>query len=451
MNIVIVGLGKYGTLLTGHLAKENHDIIVIDTNAKVIEDVVNQFDVKGYVGNGASYLTQEEAGINKFDLLIATTSTDEINILTCLVAKKIGIKQTIARIRNPEYALQAQMMQNELGISMTINPDYNAALEIFRTIRFPSALTVESFANGKVDLVEVKVEKDSLVAGKSLIEIKEKYQTQVLFCAVVREDEVFIPRGDFILQEGDYVYITVSARQTNASFKKLKMFKQKPKSAMIVGGGKITYYLTQMLLDSGVSVKIIDRDYSRCLALAEAFPKALVLNGDATNPNFLLSEGIKETDALVTLTGQDETNIIVSTFAKDSGCKKVITKISNGTYDLILEKTGLESVVEPKELFANNIIRYVRGMQSSRGSEFKTLYRLVDNKVEASEFFISKEAKYTSIPLKDLKIKKNVLLASIIRKNQVIIPSGLDTLEPLDSVIIVSTDFVVKDIKDILG
>lgn len=451
MNIAIVGLGKYGTLLTSHLVKENHDIIVIDNNPKVIEEVVNQYDVKGFVGNGASYLTQKEAGISRFDLLIATTSTDEVNILTCLVAKKIGIKQTIARIRNPEYSLQAQMMQNELGISMTINPDYNTALEIFRTIRFPSALTVESFANGKVDLVEVKVEKDSLVNGKSLQEVKEKYQAQVLFSAVIRNDEVIIPNGSFILQEGDNVYITVSARETTSSFKKLKMFKQKSKTAMIIGGGKITYYLAQMLIDNGVSIKIIEKDYDRCLALSQAFPKALVLHGDATHHNLLLSEGIGSVDVFVTLTGQDETNIILSTYAKECGCKKVITKITNGSYDLVLEKTGLESVVEPKELFANNIIRYARGMKKSRGSEFKTLYRLVDNKVEASEFFISKKAKYTSIPLKELKIKKNVLLACIIRENKVIIPSGLDTIEPLDSVVIVSSSYVIKDVNDILG
>jgi trk system potassium uptake protein TrkA len=450
MNIVIVGMGKYGTLLTSHLSKENHDIVVVDTNAKVIEEVVNKYDVKGYVGNGASYVTQENAGLNKFDLLIATTSTDEVNILTCLVAKKLGIKQTIARVRNPEYSLQAQMMQNELGISMTINPDYNTALEIFRTIRFPSALTVESFANGKVDLVEIKIEKDSLLNGKSLIEIKEKYKTNLLFCSVVRGEDVFIPNGNFILQEDDYVYITVSARSTTSAFKKLKIFKQKPKTVMIIGGGKISYYLVQLLIDNGIAVKIIEKDYSRRLELSQSFPEALVLNGDATHHELLLSEGVGEMDAFVTLTGQDETNIILSTYAKECGCEKVITKITNGSYDLILEKTGLESVVEPKELFANNIIRYARGMTSSRGSEFKTLYRLVDNKVEASEFFISKPAKYTSVPLKDLKIKKNVLLACIIRKNKVIIPSGLDTIEPLDSVIVVSSDFVIKDVNDIL-
>ena len=229
MNIAIVGLGKYGTLLTSHLAKENHDIIVIDTNPSVVEDVINQYDVKGFVGNGASYLTQEDAGIQKFDLLIATTSTDEVNILTCLVAKKLNIKQTIARIRNPEYALQAQTMQRELGISMTINPDLNTATEIFRSIKFPSALTVESFANGKVDLVEMKIESDSLLAGKTLQEINEKYEAKVLFSAVSRGEEVIIPSGNFELKVGDYVYITVSSRETSNAFKKLKMLKNKAK------------------------------------------------------------------------------------------------------------------------------------------------------------------------------------------------------------------------------
>ena len=450
MNIAIVGLGKYGTLLTSHLAKENHDIIVIDTNASVVEDVINQYDVKGFVGNGASYLTQEEAGINKFDLLIATTSTDEVNILTCLVAKKLNIKQTIARIRNPEYALQAQTMQHELGISMTVNPDLNTATEIFRSIKFPSALTVESFANGKVDLVEMKIENNSLLAGKTLQEINEQYHAKVLFSAVSRGEEVYIPSGNFELKEGDYVYITVSSRESSHAFKQLKMLKNKAKNAIIIGGGKITYYLTQMLIEAGVSVKIIERDKERCKALAESFPKALVLHGEATNHNLLLSEGVSNADVLVAITGQDETNIVVSTFAKEEGCKKVITKITNGSYDMILEKTGLDCVVEPKELFANNVIRYVRGMQQTRGAEFKTLYRLVDNKVEAAEFFISDAAEYTSKPLKELKLKKNVLLAAIRRKNKVIIPSGLDTIEPLDSIIVVTKDLEIKDVRDIL-
>ena len=401
MNIAIVGLGKYGTLLTSHLAKENHDIIVIDTNPSIVEDVINQYDVKGFVGNGASYLTQEDAGIHKFDLLIATTSTDEVNILTCLVAKKLNIKQTIARIRNPEYALQAQTMQRELGISMTINPDLNTATEIFRSIKFPSALTVESFANGKVDLVEMKIESDSLLAGKTLQEINEKYGAKVLFSAVSRGEEVIIPSGNFELKVGDYVYITASSRETSNAFKKLKMLKNKAKTAIIIGGGKITYYLTQMLLEAGIAVKIIEKNKERCKSLAESFPKALVLHGEATNHNLLLSEGLNTADVLVAVTGQDETNIVVSTFAKEEGCKKVITKITNGSYDMILEKTGLECVVEPKELFTtecdilvtdgftgNMVMKTCEGVAKTIGSFLKEEINKTVELCAGSELFV---------------------------------------------------------------
>ena len=450
MNIAIVGLGKYGTLLTEQLAKENHDIVVIDVDPYLVEEVVNQYDVKGFVGNGASYVTQEEAGINKFDILIATTSTDEVNILCCLVAKKLNVKQTIARIRNPEYALQAQIMQNELGITMTINPDNNTALDIIRAIRFPSAISVEDFSNGKVDLVEIKIDKKSNMKGLSLIQINNMFQTQLLVCAVKRNEEIIIPNGNFVIEEGDLAYITVNSKDVASTFKKLNMFKNKIQSAMIIGGGKITYYLASMLLNDGISVKIVDRDRSVCESLAESLPRALILCGDANNQNFLLSEGVDKMDVVITLTGMDETNIIVSSFAKSLGVGKVITKVSNGNYDMILSQIGLDSIVAPKEIFADTIIRYVRGMKDNRSSEFKTLYRLVNNKVEAAEFIVSKPAKYTSICLKDLKIKKNILVACIIRNNKVIIPSGSDTIEPLDSVIIITNDIVIKDLNDIL-
>lgn len=450
MKIVIVGLGKFGITLVEHLVKENHDIVIIDKDPKIIEDMVNQYDVKGYCGNGASYATQTNALIDNSDLLIATTSMDEVNILCCLTAKKIGIKQTIARIRNPEYSLQAQMMRNELGISMTINPDYNTANEIFKTIRFSSAIKVDSFANGKVDLVEIKINSDSPLEGKSLMDIKNKYQVQILVCAVKRKDEVIIPNGNFILQNGDYVYITASNKEMAYAFKKFNIANEKVHSVMIIGGGKLSYYLAKMLLNSGIQVKIIDKDRAICSSLSDLLPEALVLHGDGTNQNFLLEEGLMSTDSLITLTGIDETNILVSTFASSLKCKKVITKVSNNNYDLILNNLGLDSVIDPKELFASNIIRYVRGMQNSRGNEFKTLYRLVNNKVEASEFIISNKTDYTSIPLKDLHLKKNILLASIIRNNKVIIPTGKDTLEPLDTVIIITTNIIIKDVSDIL-
>ncbi len=450
MKIVIAGIGKFGKELTEHLSKENHDIIIIDKNASVIEDVVNQFDVMGYCGNGASYTTQKNVSVGKADLFVATTSTDEVNILSCLVAKKLGVRQTIARIRNPEYALQAQLMTNELGISMTLNPDLDTAREIFRILRFPSALKVESFANGKVDLVEIKIEKDSLLNNKSLIELRYKYEVRILVCAVKRNNEVIIPKGDFILQEGDYVYITAGTKELNTAFRKLKLFKNKLKSTLIIGGGKKTYYLASLLLENGISVKIIEKNKEVCGNLSQLLPNALVIHGDGTNQNLLIEEGIENVDSLITLTGMDETNIIISTFAKNLDCTKVITKVNNTNYDLILNSIGLDSVISPKNIFSSHVIRYARGAKNKRGSEFKTLYRLVGNKVEALEFFISKSTKYTSIPLKDLKIKDNHLLACIIRENKVIIPSGKDTLEPLDSVIIVTTDTLIKDVNDIL-
>ena len=449
MDIVIVGIGKFGKELTGHLAKENHNITIIDNKANVIESVVNQYDVLGLCGNAASYTTQKEAHVDKADLFIATTSSDETNILCCLVAKKLGVKRTIARIRNPEYATQVQLMRNELGISLTLNPDLDTAKEIYRTLRFPSAVRIDSFANGKVDLVETKVTKDSLLCDKSLAEIKEKYKVNMLVCAVRRDNEVTIPNGTFVIQENDYVYICSSDRSKTNSFKKLKLFKNNSKSVIIIGGGRVTYYLAELLIDNGISVKIIDKNEEICKSLSDTLPEALIINGDATNHQLLEEEGIASTDAFVTLTGLDETNIILSSYAKNRSCETVITKVNNPSFDVILNSVGLDSIVSPKEIFTNQIIRYTRGMEKSLDSEFKTLHRLVNEEVEALEFVISKETKYTSIPLKDLRIKKGFLLASIIRANKVIITSGNDTLEPLDSVVIVTTHKSVKDVSEI--
>ena len=452
MNIAIIGLGKFGKELTENLSFAKHNITVVDTKAQIIEEMVNQYDVIGYVGNGASYQTQINASLNKADVLIATTSTDETNILCCLVAKKLGIKHTIARIRNPEYAIQTQFMSEELGIDVTLNPDLDTAHEIFRILRFPSAIKSEAFANGKVDMVEIKIDKDSLLCNKSLVEIAEKYQVRILVCAVKRDNDVFIPKGDFVLQEGDYVYLTCDAKEISKAFRKLKIYKEKLSSAMIVGGGKITYYLASLLLKNGISVKIVEKDKQICKTLSDLFPKAIVLNGDATNQKLLLEEGIESIDSVITLTGMDETNIVISSFAHNLNCDKVITKVNNTNYDLILKNVGLDSVISPKDIFASNILKYVRGMENSskRGSEITTLHRLVNNKVEALEFTIPKQTKYTSIPLKDLSIKSDTLLACIIRNNSVIIPNGKDTIEPLDSVIIITTNTKIKDFSDIL-
>ena len=447
MKIIVIGDGKVGKTIIEHLANEGHDLIVIDNDPKVIEECVNTYDVRGICGNGANYDTQLEAGVDTSDLVIAVTNSDELNILCCLVAKKIGTKQTIARVRNPEYNGQIYHMIDELGLSMVVNPEYDAAHEISRILRFPSAIKIESFAQGKVDLVEIKLDESSPLVGKSLTSIHEKYQITVVICAVLRDDKVYIPRGDFILQPGDEIYITASPLEITKLFKKLNILKEKIKDVIIVGGGKITYYLALQLDKLGIKLKIIEKDYNRCLALSEAFPNAIVIHGDGTNQTLLMDEGLDSTDALVSVTGIDEENIIMSMFANTRHIDKIVTKVNRDIYGNILEIAGLDTIISPRDIAIGNIVRHVRGMETERGSEFRTLYKLVNNRVEALEFYISKDADYLNIPLKDLNINSNTLIASIIRNGQVIIPNGNDVILESDTIIVVST----LQIKDVSG
>ena len=449
MNIIINGAGKIGRSVAEHLSGEGHNITIIDTNAKVVEEVVNEYDVRGVSGNGAVYSVLQEAGADKADLLISVTPSDELNVMCCLVAKRIGTKQTIARVRTPEYASQFYMMREELGLSMAVNPDFDAALEIGRILRFPSAVKVDSFANGKVDLVEIKLDENSPLVGKSLLDLHEKYQIRVLVCAVCRGDEVYIPKGDFKLEAKDEVYITSSPAEITKFFKKLNILKEKTRNVMIIGGSRIAYYLTGELEELGIKVKIVERDLARCQFLSEKLANATIINADGTDQESLLEEGLEKMDALISLTGFDEENIIIAMNGKDRGVGTIIAKVNNTSYSNILDAVGIESVITPKDITTNHIIRYVRGMESSQGSEFKTLYRLVENKVEALEFYIPFETSYTNIPLKDLRTKNNTLLACIIRNNHVIIPNGNDSIQALDTVIIFTTT-PIKDVSDIL-
>ena len=449
MNIIINGAGKIGRSVAEHLSGEGHNITVIDTNPKVIEEVVNNYDVRGIFGNGAVLSVLKEADADKADLLISVTPSDELNVMCCLVAKKIGTKQTIARVRTPEYSQQIYMMREELGLSMSVNPDLDAALEIGRILRFPSAVKVDSFANGKVDLVEIRLDENSPLIGKSLLDLHERYQIRVLVCAVCRGEDVFIPKGDFKLQAKDEVYITASPTEITKLFKKLNILKDKTRNVMIIGGSRIAYYLTDELEELGINVKIVERDVARCEFLSEKLSNALIINADGTDPKSLMEEGLDKMDALISLTGFDEENIIIAMNGKEKGVGTIIAKVNNNSYSNILDKVGIESVITPKDITTSHIIRYVRGMESSEGSEFRTLYRLVDNKVEALEFYIPFETNYTNIPLKDLKTKNNMLLACIIRNNHVIIPNGNDSIQPLDTVIIVTTT-PIKDVEDIL-
>ncbi len=450
MKIIIVGDGKVGATLTEHLSKEGHDVVVIDQDPQVVEDMVNQYDVMGISGNGASCSVLMEAGANKANLLIAATSSDELNILSCMVSKKIGTRHTIARVRNPEYSQQLVFLREELGLSMVVNPEMETATEICRTLRFPSAINIETFARGRVELAEIKVQPNSILDGQPLFSLPDRLRVKILVCAVQRGGNIVIPDGNFVIQAGDKIHVTASHAELAAFFKVMGIYKQKARSVLIIGGGKIAHYLALQLLDAGMQVKIIERDRQRCHELSDWLPKATVIHGDGTDQSLLLQEGIDTVDAVVSLTGMDEENILISMYAQTQKADKVVTKINRLSFLDMLGNMGLDTIVSPKTIAANRIIRYVRAMHNSDGSSVQTLYKLVGGQVEALEFVVAETAKFTGVPLKDLKTKQNVLIACIIRNSKPIIPRGSDTIEPRDAVVVVTANQYLRDLSDIL-
>lgn len=450
MKIVIVGDGKVGYTLTEQLAREGHDIVVIDSSQQALQNSMNALDVIGIRGNGAALEVQMEAGVNRADLLIAVTSSDELNLLCCIVAKKIGARHTIARVRNPEYTKQLVLMKEEFGMSMFINPEFLAALEISRILRFPSASKIDSFAKGRVDLVEIKINENSPLDGYPLHTLYEKYKVKVLVCAVQRGERVFIPDGNFVLRSGDRISITASPAEIESFFRSIGIVSHKVRSVMIVGGGRITYYLARQLLELGIKVKIIEIDRERCDKLCEMLPDADIIHGDGTSEELLLEEGIENTDAFVALTDMDEENIILSMYAASKSEGKIVAKINRISFLEIIENSGIESVISPKYLTANQIIRYVRALRNSLGSKVETLYRIVNNKAEALEFKVGERARVIGKTLTQLELKENLLIACIVRKGRIIIPRGSDQIEHDDSVIVVTTNSSLRDLDDIL-
>ena len=452
MKIIIVGAGKVGTALTQQLSAGNK-VTVIDENPQLIENIINIYDVMAVCGNGASYDVQKEAEVDKAELLIATTSSDEINILACLVAKKLGVKHTIARIRNPEYEKQLRFMRNELGLSMSINPEKAAAREIARVLRFPAAMKLESFSKGRLELVEYRLPEGSSLNGMQLSDLYRNIRVRVLICAVARKGETIIPSGDFVLRAGDKIYLASSPDQLSQFFQHLGVFRDRASSAMIVGASQICYYLASELLEMGMSVKIIDQSEQRCIQMSERLPKALVIVGDGTDSELLHEEGIEQTDAFVAITGIDEANILMAmSAAKQAGNCKVVAKINRKSLiDLVSAESMIDSVVSAATVTTELIVQYVRAMASASGSKIKTLHRLVDGAVEALEFGVGADVPFVGVPLKDLKLKSGILLAGIVRQNgRIIIPSGSDELHVNDDVIVVTTDTTLQDIHDIL-
>ncbi len=451
MKIVIVGCGKVGTTLAVKLQEEGHEITVIDHNEKVIEQISNTVDVIGYVGNGAVYSVLEEAGAKDTDLLLAVTATDEINLLTCLVANKLGVKRTIARVRNPEYADNAALFHDAFGVAMTINPERQLAGEIARILRFPSATRVELFARGRAELVSCHLPADNPAVGLKLFELPQKLGLKVLVCAVQRRDEVIIPTGNFALAAEDELYMTGAPREVEKAFRKLGMLANPIKNVLITGGGKVTYYLAQALADR-FRVKIIERDRKRAEELAEALPNAVVLLGDAADHELLTEEGLKDADAFVAMTGIDEGNILSSMYAKQLNVGKVICKVNTDHLKMLSRSAGIDSIVSSKNVTANTIVRVVRAYAAGEGEgNVRALYRIADDCAEMLEFAATADmTRLIGVPLKDLKLKKNILIACIVRKSRAIIPGGADVIEPNDRVLVVTSGQRLTELVGIL-
>ena len=449
MKIIIVGDGKVGNTLVEHLSQEGHDIVVIDKDQKVVEHLVNSYDVMGLCGNGASYDVQMEAGVSDADLFVAATSSDELNILSCLVAKKVGAKHTISRVRNPDYSTQLRFFKDELGLSLVVNPEYDAANEIAKVLRFPNAINIDSFYRGQVDLAELKIEYGNPLCNMKLMDIFKSFKVKVIICAVQRNGEVIIPRGDFELKSGDKIHVTAPRGVLVMFMKELGIYKHSTKNIMIVGGGKMSYYLACQLSETGgYNIKLIEIDETRCEKLCEMLPNVEIILGDGTDKEILVEQGLKNQDAFVALTKIDEENIISSMYASSLGIRKTVAKVNRVSYD-VLESIGVDSAFSSKAVAANRIIGYVRALENSGESSVKTLYKLVGGQVEALEFSITNDFKGAGIPLKDLNINSNTLIAAIIHNQQVVFPGGNDCIEIGDSVIVVSKSQQYTSINEI--
>lgn len=448
MEIVISGLGSVGTTLMQELVDEGHNIVVIDVNAQKIENAVNKFDVKGVIGNGASASVLKEAGVQHSDLFIGATNHDELNILCCIIAKKLGAKKTIARASKPEYV---ELFKNDgdLGLSLMVNPQYEAALEISRMLRFPSAIKVNEFSNGKVELVEFLVSEDSPLVGLPLKKLGSVLKEKVLICAAQRDDKAIIPTGDFVIQAGDRLFVTATMKHISLFFKHLGWNRQ-AKDAIIVGGSTTAYYLCKELDKIGIHAKLIEKDPQKAAIFSEDFKKINVILGDGTDQELLLEEGLATTDAFVALANMDEQNIIMSMFATSQDVPKVITKIDQlGYYDM-LQKSGIYSAVSTKTSTTDRIIRFVRLIGNAQGSTVKRVFHIIDDTTEILEFEAKENFKRFDIPIQKLNLKKHLLVAGIIRKGELITPSGQDVIKLGDNVIIVTLEEGLDDLKDIL-
>ncbi len=450
MRIIIIGAGKVGTLLTKYIAAEGHDVVIVDLSAHKVEDVVNLYDVIGVTGNGGTKDVLMEAGADKADLAICVTNRDELNIMTGLIAKQLGTKNIIARVSNPEYSKQSDFLRNELGFSMIINPEMEAASEIVRVVTFPAAVKVDTFAKGKVELVEIYLDENSVLDGVQLSNLHKVTKANILICAVSRQGQVFIPDGNFVLQKKDYIHVAGLNRDLYLFCRDIKILKEPVRNAMVVGGGKLGYYLTKALSVQGIKVKLIEHNHERCLELAKQVPYATIIEADGSDEEVLLEEGIHKTDAFISLTGLDEENLVLCLYATRY-VRKAIAKVTRLNLSGIVDLVGINSVITPKTIVANQIVRYVRANSTGdTDSSVQTLYKIVNDEVEALEFIATKKTKFLDTPLMDLKTLDNLLIVAVIRGNELIVPKGNTVIKENDHVIIVTVEHQINTLNDII-
>ena len=450
LNIIIVGCGKVGATLIEQLSREGHDITIIDQNAQKIQEITIQYDIMGMTGNGASYNVQMEAGIENTDLFIAVTGSDELNLLCCTIAKRVGECSAIARVRTPDYSHEIGYLREKLGLAMIINPELEAAREIARILYLPTALEVNSVAHGQAELIKLKIPEGNALDGITLADFGKNTTADVLICAIERNGQVYIPSGNFQMLKGDVVSF-VATRKTAKAFLESSGFQTNHvKDTMIIGGSRAAYYLAEQLLHMGISVKIIENDRARCEALSVLLPKAIIINGDGTDQELLEEEGIIYAESFVPLTGIDEENILLTLYARQVSKAKVITKINRINFKDVISHLDLGSVIYPRYITSEAIIAYVRAKKASMNSNVETLYHMFDNKAEAIEFRVNEASSVTNIPLMDLSLKRNLLISFISRNGTIIIPSGKDCIKVGDTVMIVTTHTGFNDIQDIL-
>ena len=452
MKIIIFGCGKIGTTIISSLTGEGHDIVAMDKDPKVIEEVSNIYDVMGLCGNGVDSDTMKEAGVGEAELFVAVTGSDELNMLACFLAGKMGVKHTIARIRTPEYNDESLVfMKQHLNLSMALNPDLQAAHEIFNILSFPSAVKVETFSGRNLEIIELNIKADSPLAGMKLIDIRKKYNESFLVCVVTRDDEVFIPDGSFEIKVGDRIGITASHSEIQKLLKNMEMPQKQPKNVMILGASRISYYLAKMLDTAGAKVKVVDINKAVCEEFAGRVPSATMIVGDGMQAEVLLEEGLTDADAYISLTGSDEVNVLSSFLASSHKVPSVIAKVNRPELAQMAEKLGLECIVSPQKAVSDMLSSYARALHNSIGSNVETLYKLSDGKAEVLEFNVKGDFSCCDVPLREMTLKPNILIAGIVRGRRAIIPSGNDCIYAGDKVIVIAAGHVLLDLSDIIA